>query len=67
MKLWDVQQRACAMSYEGHSHPVWDVSFGAKGINFASAGMDQTVRLWVTDRAFPMRMFVGHNSGVNVR
>jgi len=67
VKLWDVQQRACAMSYEGHSRPIWDVSFGARGTKFASAGMDQTVRLWMTDCSFPMRMFVGHNSDVNVR
>lgn len=66
IRLWDLQRRACAVRYEGHSYPVWDVCFSPVDIIFASAGMDRTVRLWTTDLTYPLRIFAGHFSDVNV-
>ena len=35
-------------------------------VYFASCSHDTTARLWVTDLAYPLRIFAGHTSGVNV-
>ncbi len=67
VRLWDLQQGGvCAVSYQGHSYPVWDVCFSPIDSNFVSAGMDRTVRLWTTNLTFPLRIFAGHFSHVNV-
>lgn len=36
------------------------------GVHFASASMDHTARLWTTDLTYPLRVFAGHTSSVNV-
>lgn len=50
--------------YRGHAPntPIWSVTFAPCGYYFASAGSDATVRLWVTDREVPVRLFTGHTS-----
>ena len=52
--------------YRGHAigTPVWDCKFSPSGYYFASGGMDNTVRLWTTDRIAPIRAFTGHLSSV---
>lgn len=67
VRLWDLQRGACVVSYEGHTYPVWDVAFSPVDVQFASAGMDRTTRLWTTDLTYPLRIFAGHTSDVNVR
>ena len=27
VRLWDTQTHVCAVNYQGHTYPVWDVSF----------------------------------------
>ena len=52
--------------YKGHSYSVWDVSVNASGTYFVSASLDRTLRLWNTEYACPLRIFAGHNDGVDV-
>jgi transcription initiation factor TFIID subunit 5 len=52
--------------YKGHNYPVFDVAFAEQGFYFASASLDRTARLWSVDHLFPLRLFVGHLSDVNV-
>lgn len=52
--------------YKGHTYPVWDVCFSPLGYYFATASHDRTARLWSTDHIYPLRIFAGHLSDVNV-
>lgn len=36
------------------------------GAYFASASKDKTAKLWVTDRIYPIRSFIGHSYDVDV-
>ena len=36
-------------------------------VYFATASMDKTARLWSCDSVYPIRVFAGHNSAVDVR
>ena len=40
--------------------------FSPIGIYFASCSHDNTARLWSSDTLYPLRVFVGHLSGVDV-
>ena len=40
--------------------------FSPIGIYFASCSHDNTARLWSSDTVYPLRVFVGHLSGVDV-
>jgi transcription initiation factor TFIID subunit 5 len=46
---------------------VWDVEFSPLGYYFATASHDRTARLWSTDHIYPLRIFAGHLSDVDVR
>ena len=52
--------------YKGHNYPVWDVDFGPQGFYFATASHDRTARLWSCDQIYPLRIFAGHMSDVDV-
>jgi transcription initiation factor TFIID subunit 5 len=53
-------------NYQGHVGPVWDVAFGPLGYYFATAGHDKCALLWSTNHVYPLRVFSGHISDVNV-
>ena len=42
------------------------VAYSPIDVHFASASMDHTARLWTTDLTFPLRLFAGHTSHINV-
>jgi transcription initiation factor TFIID subunit 5 len=50
----------------GHSYPIWQVKFCSLGFYFATASYDRTARLWSTNQLWPLRVFAGHLSDVNV-
>lgn len=66
VRLWNMQDMECLVSYRGHNYPVWGVSSSPIGIYFASCSHDNTARLWSSDTLYPLRVFVGHLSGVDV-
>ncbi len=65
-RLWNMETRSNVVSYKGHNYPVWDVEFSPLGYYFATASHDRTAKLWSTDHIFPLRVFAGHLSDVNV-
>ncbi|RKO86930.1 WD40-repeat-containing domain protein, partial [Blyttiomyces helicus] len=66
-RLWSLETMSNIVCYKGHNYPVWDVDFSPEGIYFATASHDKTARLWTCDHIYPLRMFVGHLSDVDVR
>lgn len=62
--LWDTQEGGRALCrYRAHAGgPCWDAAFAdlARGRLFATAGADQTARVFATDRVESVRIFVGH-------
>ena len=54
------------VNYYGHNYPIWDVSFSPHDLYFATASNDRTARLWKSDHIYPLRIFAGHFSDVNV-
>lgn len=66
-RLWNLETRTNLVCYRGHNYPVWDVEFSPLGYYFATASHDRTARLWSTDHIYPLRIFAGHLSDVDVR
>mmetsp|Transcript_23742 Transcript_23742/g.62029 ORF Transcript_23742/g.62029 Transcript_23742/m.62029 type:complete len:903 (+) Transcript_23742:102-2810(+) len=61
-KAWD-----CVQTLEGHTHYVMCVVFNPKDTNtFASASLDQTVKVWQIGSPQPNFTLNGHEKGVNV-
>lgn len=46
VQLWDVTTGMQKVLLEGHTQPVWCVTFNAAGTILASASADGTIRLW---------------------
>lgn len=52
--------------FEGHSHFVMDVQFNPRDANtFASAALDNTIRVWQLGSSVPNFTLEGHKAGVN--
>lgn len=49
--LWSTFESIPLASFQGHHHPVWDVSVGPDGSQLWSGGWDGTVRRWDISRA----------------
>lgn len=66
-RLWNMHTFENVVVYKSHNYPVWDVDFGPFGFYFATASHDRTARLWTCDHTYPLRIFAGHLSDVDVR
>ncbi|MGD9855393.1 MAG: hypothetical protein AB7U20_10645, partial [Planctomycetaceae bacterium] len=62
--LWGLCQRR-GQPLEGHTAPVYCVSFSPDSRLLATASGDHTVRLWDTETANLQRVLEGHSSDVN--
>ena len=49
--LWSTSESIPLASFQGHHHPVWDVSVAGDGSQLWSGGWDGTVRRWDISRA----------------
>lgn len=66
LRVWSMQTKEAVAVYRGHNYPIWDAEWGPLGVYFCSGSYDRTARLWSADHVFPLRVFVGHLSDVNV-
>ncbi|KAL1305998.1 hypothetical protein AAFC00_004131 [Neodothiora populina] len=66
IRLWSLDTFTNLVVYRSHTSPVWDVRFSPFGHYFVSSGADRTARLWSTAHIAPHRLFVGHDSDVDV-
>jgi WD40 repeat protein len=65
VQLWDAATGAArATPLTGHTHAVNAVAFSADRKTIASAGEDQTVRLWDAATGLPRITLVNHNSKI---
>lgn len=67
IRAWRMSDKSCASIYRGHNYPIWCLDVAKHGVYMASGSYDRTAKLWSLDRTFPLRIFAGHNSDVNVR
>ncbi len=61
--VWDPETWTLSKSAE-HSAPVLDLDFSSDGRFLASAGFDETIRLWRTSTLKEMRTLTGHEGNV---
>ena len=66
VRLWAMNSYTNRVSYIGHNYPVWHVDLSNMDVYFVSASMDQTARLWNLEYNYPLRIFSGHTSSVDV-
>jgi len=67
IKLWDWEKGwACTQVFEGHGHYVMMLVINPKDTNtFASASLDQTIKVWAFNSTTPNFTLEGHEKGVN--
>jgi transcription initiation factor TFIID subunit 5 len=66
VRLWAAPHAQCLVSYHGHSHPVFHVSFSSHNAQFLTSCYDGAVRIFSTERRSPLRVLAGHTADVNV-
>ena len=69
IRLWSLLLWSCVVIYKcgpSRRYPVWSLDFAHFGRYFASGGADKLVRVWSTSEYYPIRIFYGHESDVNV-
>jgi WD40 repeat protein len=65
IKLWDIVSDTCTTAFEGHSGPVYDVTFSPDGTMLASASSDTTIKLWDTASGTCISTLEDHNDPVS--
>ena len=67
VRMWDWSKGwANTMSFEGHAHYVMQVVFNPKDPStFATASLDETVKVWSITSPMPNFTLEGHEQGVN--
>jgi WD40 repeat protein len=62
--LWNAKTLAQKLRLEGHSGPIFSLSFPQEGKRLASAGWDKTVRIWDTGTGELVKSWKGHESDI---
>ncbi|KAJ2354645.1 Coatomer subunit beta' [Coemansia sp. RSA 2618] len=67
IKLWDWEKNwKCIQMFEGHTYFVMGISINPKDTNtFASASLDNTIKVWSLGSPVPNYTIGGHSKGVN--
>jgi len=64
--LWSLEQRSVVSKYVIPKQTIWDFSFTQNENSFVSAGSLGYAAYWHIERFFPIRLFIGHTSDINV-
>jgi WD40 repeat protein len=62
--VWDAADFKAIAVLEGHTKPIFSVSFSGDGRFIVSASSDSTVRVWCTSSFRELRKLTGHNNGI---
>jgi WD40 repeat protein len=65
VKVWDIVNACCALTYSEHGQPVWSVDYHESGDFLLSSSMDHTVKLWDMNREKSKFTYRGHVDSVN--
>ncbi|CAF1019336.1 unnamed protein product, partial [Didymodactylos carnosus] len=71
IRLWELLNHPSSTSYRpvtiyrSHLSPVWCLDTHKTSGYFASGSMDSTIRLWTSERVYPLRTFVYHIDDIN--
>nr|UXY87418.1 TATA box-binding protein-associated factor chain TAFII 90 [Cryptomonas sp.] len=66
IKLWSLRYKKLLVNFENFNKPIWNVCFSARNNLFSTACGDSVSSLWIPERLFPIRFFIGHKLDVNV-
>jgi WD40 repeat protein len=51
IKRWQIHTGECLQTYTGHTNWVWSIAYCCDGLSIASAGEDETIKIWDVDRS----------------
>jgi WD40 repeat protein len=51
IKRWNITTGECLQTYTGHTNWVWSIAYTPDGSRIASAGDDETIKIWDVDRS----------------
>lgn len=63
--LWSLEFKKILVKFENQEDPIWDLDFSKTNSLFLSSCGNSTASLWSPCRIFPLRLFIGHELGVN--
>ena len=66
VRLWNLHSLTNAVLYKGHNYPVWSLDVSPQSWYFVTGSQDRTARLWNIEYTYPLRLFAGHVSDVDV-
>jgi WD40 repeat protein len=49
IKRWNIMTGECLQTYTGHENWVWSIAYSPNGLQIASAGEDETIKIWDVD------------------
>ncbi|HEY9601902.1 MAG TPA: NB-ARC domain-containing protein [Allocoleopsis sp.] len=73
VQLWDVQNRRCLHTLQGHTDAIWSVTFCKESASqssepvqlLATGSEDQTIRLWDVDSGKCLRVLQAHSGAIH--
>jgi hypothetical protein len=60
VRLWNTDDLSQKLVLEGHTAPIYSLSFNRDGRRLASVGWDKFVRIWDTGTGQPVKTWEGH-------
>ena len=64
--LWSTKLKKFLIDYENTGGFIWDACFSEYNQLFATGSSTNNLSLWNMEKKFPLRLFLGHSSDINV-